>query len=392
MFSTLKNPALVKLYILPLIFVASGSMTWAISVLYALDLGASILQVNLITTIRSAMSILLLVPFGILSDRFGRRPMLLFPRIIVLIGLLIRTFATHPNHLLLAAFVGGFAGGGFFPVLLSMVADVAEPEDRQEVISTLYLFSGIGMFLGPLIGSLLLTMPQVSLRNLYQIHVIAMVGTLLYMATQIQETKPDTPKSEQTHFKIHISDLIHRSDFQALLATTLLFSFYRSIINTYIPIYARVDLNLTDAEVSSLSIYRNLAVVIIRFSCATFLTGAPITILFLSALALGGLAGLAAPLANSYLLLILIRLLAGLSHGATMILGSTLVAVETKTENRGVANSIYNVAQSIGGMANVFTSPIAESQGLSSVFLLGGASALTATLPILIRRRHTHQT
>ena len=125
MFSTLKNPALMKIYILPLIFVSSGSMTWAISVLYALDLGASILQVNLITTIRSAMSILLLVPFGILSDRFGRRPMLLFPRIIVLIGLLIRTFATHPNHLLLAAFVGGFAGGGFFPVLLSMAADVA---------------------------------------------------------------------------------------------------------------------------------------------------------------------------------------------------------------------------------------------------------------------------
>jgi len=68
MFSTLRRAALLKLYLIPLIFVTTGSMVWAIGVLYALDLGASILQVNLIITIQSAVGILLLVPFGILSD------------------------------------------------------------------------------------------------------------------------------------------------------------------------------------------------------------------------------------------------------------------------------------------------------------------------------------
>ncbi len=90
MFSTLRKPALVKLYVIPLIMVTTGSMVWAIGVLYAIDLGANVLQVNLITSIQSTTGILLLVPFGILSDRLGRRPMLLYPRIIGFLGILIQ--------------------------------------------------------------------------------------------------------------------------------------------------------------------------------------------------------------------------------------------------------------------------------------------------------------
>ena len=70
MFTTLKNPALLKIYFIPLITMTVQSMTGAIAILYALELGADIFQVNLISTIQSLMGIILLVPFGILSDRF----------------------------------------------------------------------------------------------------------------------------------------------------------------------------------------------------------------------------------------------------------------------------------------------------------------------------------
>ena len=72
MLRTIRDPQLLRIYIIPLLTVTTGSMTWAVSVLYALDLGATLLEVNLITTIQSTMSILLMVPFGLLSDRLGR--------------------------------------------------------------------------------------------------------------------------------------------------------------------------------------------------------------------------------------------------------------------------------------------------------------------------------
>ncbi len=90
---------------------STASMTWAIAVLYALDLGATILQVNLITAIWSAMGIFLQIPFGILSDRFGRKRMLLIPQTMTLLGTTLRALATDPNHRIAASVVGGFAGG-----------------------------------------------------------------------------------------------------------------------------------------------------------------------------------------------------------------------------------------------------------------------------------------
>ena len=49
----------------------------AIAVIFALDLGATIFQVNLINSVSSTMSILFLIPVGILSDRYGRKPMII---------------------------------------------------------------------------------------------------------------------------------------------------------------------------------------------------------------------------------------------------------------------------------------------------------------------------
>jgi len=72
----------MRIYIIPLITVLPTMMVWSISIIYPLELGADIFQVNLITTIRSITRIIILVPFGILSDRYGRKPMLLGSRVL----------------------------------------------------------------------------------------------------------------------------------------------------------------------------------------------------------------------------------------------------------------------------------------------------------------------
>jgi MFS family permease len=379
---------LLKLYVMPLISNMTASMTWSIAVIYALDLGADIFQVNLITTIWSTMSIVILLPFGILSDRMGRRPMLLYPRVMMLLGTLIRAVATEPNHLLLAALVGGFAGGGFFPVLLSMIGDIAKPEEQKKAISTLYLFSGISMLIGPLICSFLLTLPQVTLRNIYQIDTFAQAITLVYIMTQIKETLPQTRESKservQIKYRDYISHLIRQSSFRGLLTMSFFFFFYNSIMTTYLPIYARVDLNLSDAEIASFSTYRSLAITFIRFLATTFLARVSIRPFLISALTLGGITGLATVFANNYLSTVLIMFFSGASFGATMILGATIANMSSEPRNRGVANSLYNSAQSIGNITKILTSPIADNLGIISVLFLGGITALIATVPALL--------
>jgi len=384
-FATLKVPALVKIYVIPLVTMIVQSMTGAITILYALELGADILQINLITTIQSTMGIFLLVPFGVLSDRFGRKPMILYSRAVMFLGILLQALAQTPHHLILASCLGGFAGGGFWPILLSMVGDVARPEEQREAVSTFYFFSSIGLLTGPIICSVLLTSPQIALRNIYQLGAIGQLAILIYFVMQIQETKPSTVK-QTTYHRPSITEVLDDTGFQWLMGLAFFYSFSTSIVRTYIPIHARVELNLSNAEVASFSIYRNLAIMLIRFSSATFLKRLPIRSFLVSVIVIGGLTAFAAPLANSYFVIVFLLFLSGLSYGATAILGNTLVIYHSTAEHRGIANSLYNLSQSVGNVMKIVTSPIAEIFGLAFVFVIGGISGLIAALLPLFRK------
>ncbi len=384
--STLRKPAFLKIYSIPLLQVAIGSMSNSVSILFALDLGASIFQINLISTVRSTMSILLLIPFGILSDRYGRKPMILYPRVIMLVGTLIRAFATHPNHLIIASLVGGFAGGSYFPILLSMIADISNIEERQEGISTLFLFSSFGMVIGPSVSAFLLLFPQITLRSMYQITVIGEVFVLIYLAMIIKETRPPVEGHEGSKPLPQIKELIGQSRFQGLLIVAFMYSFYRAIFRTYAPIYGRVNLNLTDAEIVSFDTYRNLGVMLIRFSTATFLTRVPVSIFLVAVLGLGGLAGLLAPLATNYTLIVLVLFLMGVSFGAYRILTTTLVANNSVPENRGIANSILDFSGSAGNLTNIVTSSLVEQFGIVPVFILGGLTCVSTIIPTYWRK------
>jgi MFS family permease len=167
---------------------------------------------------------------------------------------------------------------------------------------------------------------------------------------------------------------------------TVLYFFSRSIINTYIPIHGRIDLHLSNAEVASFSMYRNLAIMLIRLSSATLLRTVPIKPFLLSTLILGGFGSFASVFANTYLTIVAILFISGISYGALAILGNSLVAQSSTRENRGIANSLYNIAQSTGNITNVFTSPLADTLGLAPIFILGGVSAVSSIIPVMMSK------
>lgn len=386
MLSTLRKPALLRIYSIPLLVMMTEQMGGAIGILYALELQADILQINLITTVGMVMGISLEIPFGMLSDRLGRKPMLLWSRTIVIAGTLIRLLATSPDHLLIASLFGGLAGGEFFPILLSMIGDVTEPSKRQEAISTMFLFSSFGMLIGPMICSSLLLVSGISLRNIYQIVIVAQVFLVIYILVQVRETKAKTLEGHKLNYRAHIMELIRSRNFQALLVMSFFFSLSRSIIQTYIPVYAKTDLHLSNAEVASFSIFSNLAVMIIRFLSATLLTRFQSGATLISVQVIGGVAGIISPLANSFVSIVLILFVSGISYGAERILSTVLVANNSKSQNRGVANSIFNVSQSTGSMSKIFTTSLVEASGFVPALIVGGIIGFATIIPPLLHR------
>ncbi len=365
-------------------FIMTGSGT--IQILFALELGADILLINLMTTITSSMTILLQVPFGILSDKLGRKTMLVYTAAVRTGGVLIRMFATQPIHLLYASILGGFAGGEFFPIMQSMIADKTEHRERQEAMSVMFIFSSIGMFSGPAFFSFFLTLPQIILRNVYQVNIVLEIVYLIYIITQLPETKPKVSESSKISYSHSVTELLRNKSFLSITLVGFFFWFFRQTLTTYIKIYAKVELDLSNAEVATFDVFSNSAIFIIRVLSATLLTKVSFRPAIISFMVLGGLTSVAATFANSYLFIVIIFFLEGTSYGATRIMQNVLVANVSSSQNRGVANSVNQLFQSAAGLTRIFTTPIVDYAGFSPVFVLAGISAFIAAAIPLVRK------
>jgi MFS transporter, DHA1 family, tetracycline resistance protein len=91
---------------------------------------------------------------GNLSDRFGRRPVILYAVAALGIDYLIMGLAPTLGWLFLGRTISGMAGASFTPAY-AYVADVSPPERRAQNFGLIGAAFGVGFVLGPALGGLL---------------------------------------------------------------------------------------------------------------------------------------------------------------------------------------------------------------------------------------------
>lgn len=90
---------------------------------------------------------------GGLSDRFGRRPVLLACLAAFAVDYLIAAFAPNIWWLLAARLVAGITGASF-TVAYAYLADITDPQDRAARFGLLGVAFGLGFIIGPAVGGL----------------------------------------------------------------------------------------------------------------------------------------------------------------------------------------------------------------------------------------------
>ena len=91
---------------------------------------------------------------GRLSDRYGRRPLLIFSQAGTALSFLILGLSRNFTVMLLARMLDGASGGNIL-VAQAYVADVTPPENRARGMGLIGMAFGLGFVLGPLLGGLL---------------------------------------------------------------------------------------------------------------------------------------------------------------------------------------------------------------------------------------------
>src|SRR6201988_408169 len=99
----------------------------------------------------------LLLPFGSLSDRFGRKGMLLAGLAVVGTATLAGGFTTDPAQLIAARAVMGLGPAMTFPATLSLISNVfTERKERARAIGLWGAVAGVAIAMGPIVGGWLL--------------------------------------------------------------------------------------------------------------------------------------------------------------------------------------------------------------------------------------------
>jgi MFS family permease len=120
---------------------------------YAESFGASATVVTLIGAAYSLMQFLFAPMWGRLSDRVGRRPVVLISIAFACAGWLILGFASGLWMLVAARAVAGF-GNANLGTVQAIVADVTRPEDRARGMGLIGAAFGLGFLFGPVVGGI----------------------------------------------------------------------------------------------------------------------------------------------------------------------------------------------------------------------------------------------
>lgn len=122
--------------------------------LYAKHFGANESVIGLLLGTYSLMQFLFSPVLGRISDRIGRRPVLLVSLLATAAGFAVMGFARTLLWLFIGRIVPGISGGNI-STAQAYIADITSPEERSHAMGLIGAAFGLGFTLGPAIGGLL---------------------------------------------------------------------------------------------------------------------------------------------------------------------------------------------------------------------------------------------
>jgi multidrug resistance protein len=164
---------------------------------WAQHLGANAVGVGLILTLYALAQFIFTPMLGSLSDRYGRRPVIIASLIIEAIAFALSALANTLPLLFFARFIGG-VGSSNIGSAQAVVSDVTPPEGRARGMGLIGAAIGMGFVVGPAIGGVLA--PLGSAIPFWVAAVVAVVNTLL-VTLFLPETRKREVATAGTHTK-----------------------------------------------------------------------------------------------------------------------------------------------------------------------------------------------
>ena len=320
--------------------------------LYAEKFAPSPAVFGLLMASYSIMQFIFSPILGRLSDRWGRRPVLLVSLVGSAVGYVLFGFAGSLAILFASRIVDGISGGNI-STAQAVIADITGPEERAKGMGLIGAAFGLGFILGPAIGAVLVTvapwLPGVAAAT-------ASTIAFVLVLTRLPETLDTKARLEARSHGFNVRSLRHALAHPLVgfcLALVFLTIFAFSNFETTFAQFAKLRFELTTSRVAWLFVYAGVLGAIVQGGLVGRLSkrfgeGRLIVVgTFLSFLALGFLP-YTTRLAPMLVALAVLALGQGMAYPSLSALTSKLVDSDEVGGVMGVYQSMSSLAR-IGG-------------------------------------------
>src|SRR5213596_2296555 len=180
---------------------------------YAETFGASPLVVGLLFAVFSICQLVAAPALGDLSDRYGRRPILIFSLAGTVVSFVMLALAHSVAMLFVARIVDGLSGGNI-STARAYVADVTEPKDRARAYGLIGAAFGLGFILGPALSGALAHVSYTA--PIWAAAALTLVATLM-ASLWLPETVHRAHAGTGNPFRF-LPDLLRRAGLRRMLA------------------------------------------------------------------------------------------------------------------------------------------------------------------------------
>ena len=362
------------LCVVALLAMFSTSLINPLLSIFAKEIGATGVWIGLAVAAYWVSRIILEVPSGILSSKYGYYPPMLMGLVLTAVGTAVCIYVSDPFQLILGRALQGLGAPLFFAVSMTFIVNLFPVERRG---SAMGIFQGIeyfGSILGLTFSGILIT--AFTFKGSFLLStILVVIGIIVIMAPKRIRTE-SRAQPRMTSFPLSSLPKVFRNKTLMIVSTATLAEFIMSqgALYTVFPLYASESLGFSLSEIGLFMGARSIGYVaaILGMGYIADKIGRRPVLVF-------GLAGTAVMIislsfVSSFLGIIAVVGILGITTGAIWIICPVLAAEAVDPSLRGAAIGVYRTFFDLGSILGPLVMTwVFSIYGITLCFYLSGA-------------------
>ena len=259
-----KYRTLAPLWIAVFIDIIGFSMILPMAPYIADDFDLEYFLMGMVLSVNAMFSFIFGPLLGKLSDRYGRKPLLLISQVGTFAGFLMLAFSNSIWMIIISRIVDGVFGGNF-PIAKAIIGDEVPPKDRSFQMANIGVAHVLASLIGPGLGGTLYGIGGILLPGLFAagLSVFTMIITILIL----EETWPKSKRQQSHEMKTKIIIKIRKNKGAMFYLT--LFGFHSAsfmVAMASLALFAKIVFGMEAPEIGILLMISGIFRATIRFT------------------------------------------------------------------------------------------------------------------------------